>query len=95
MADIYAIVKKNSTIHQAAQASHTVKNSDIIEIAGTHVMIPSTRPVDFGHNVSHAKNRSNRLRRGSMRVMHVMHEGINRALRLTASDLRTYKKLTK
>lgn len=94
MAEIYAIVKKNSTVHQAALASHLVKNSDIIEVAGTHVLVPSSRPVDFGHNVSHAKNRTQRLRRANMHVMRVEHAGETRVMRLTSRDLRTYKKLT-
>ncbi len=94
MAKVYSIVKKNSTAHKNAVLSHSVKGEDILEVTGSHVMIPSRLPVDYGHSVSHAKNRTQRRRVANARVLHVEVDGERKAVRLTNRNLRTFKKLT-
>lgn len=95
MSNIYTIVKKNSTDHQAAVASHTVSGEQILPVGSKHVMIPSKRSVSFGHNVSHAKNRTSRRRMPNLNTIHYsMENGENKAIRLSSRDHRTYKKLT-
>lgn len=90
----YKIVKKNSTDHQEALDSKDIKKTAIIDVAGTHVLIPTIRHIDRGHNVSHAKNRTKRLRMPNKQTLRVEHFGQQLRMKLTARDLRTYKKLT-
>lgn len=94
MAKVYAIVKKNSTAHKNAVLSHKIKGEDILEVTGTHVMIPSRLPSDFGVTVSHAKNRNKHRRASNGQVLHVEVDGEKKAVRLTNRHLRTFKKIT-
>lgn len=94
MAKVYTIVKKNSTAHKEAVLSHAIKGDDILEVTGTHVMIPSRLPSDFGFLVSHAKNRTAHRRKSNGRVLHVEVDGEKKAVRLTNRNLRTFKKIT-
>ncbi len=91
MAQIYSIVKKNTVRHNRAVAK-SGKHS-IIDL-GKHVMVPAQRTISYGHVVSHAKNRTPHRRMPNLRVVHVLVDGVKKALRLSASDTRTFKKLT-
>ncbi len=93
MPQTYSLVKKNSTDHKEALTSRFVKNRDIFAVADSHVLIPVTREASFGHNVSHAKNRTNRLFRPNLRTMSFEHDGQKKSIRITASDMRTYNKV--
>jgi len=90
----YTIVKKGSTAHKSALASRHIRNAVVLPAGDSHVLIPQHRKIDFGHNVSHAKNRVQRLRMPNMRSMKAQIEGVMRSIKLTAKDLRTYKKVT-
>lgn len=95
MSNIYTIVKKNSTDHQAAVTSHTVSGEQILPVGKTHVLIPGKRSVNFGHSVSHAKNRTAHRRMPNLNVIHyALENGESKAIRLSNRDHRTYKKLT-
>lgn len=91
MAKIYTIVKKNTAKH--VQAETKFGKTQVVNL-GKHVMIPSQRVISYGHSVSHAKNKANVRRMPNLRVVHVMLDGMKKALRITAHDARTFKKLT-
>jgi ribosomal protein L28 len=91
---VYTIVKKNSIAHQTALASRFFKKAAIVLAGHTHVLIPSHRSIDFGHNVSHAKNRTRRARMSNMQPMTLEMGGRKISIKLSAHDLRTYKKVT-
>lgn len=95
MAQIYTIVKKNSTAHKSAMESKDVRNAEILTAGPAHVLVPSRRSVSFGHTVSHAKNRKPTRRLDNLRVLTVEVEGTKKAIRISNSDLRTFKKVTK
>lgn len=91
MAKIYTIVKKKTKAHKDAEVVHG--KSSVVDL-GKHVMVPSQRRVSYGHTVSHAKNKTTTRRMPNLRVVHVMLDGMKKALRLSAHDARTFKKLT-
>ncbi len=92
MARIYSIVKKNSAQHQAAVK--TAGKAGVVALGGTHVIVPSERSVSYGNVVSHAKNRTAHRRLSNVRVIHLLVDGVRKAIRLPASQVRTFKKLT-
>jgi ribosomal protein L28 len=92
MAKIYSIVKKNSAKHQTAVK--TDGKAAVVALGGQHVMVPSERQVSAGHYVSHAKNRTPHRRLPNVRVIHLLVDGVRKAIRLPASEVRTFKKLT-
>lgn len=94
MAATYTISKKKSALHLAALASNAIRNQQIIPVGGTHVLIPAKAAVDFGHLVSHAKNRVSTRRMSNQQVVHVAVGGVNTAIRMSHHDLRTYQKVT-
>ncbi|MCD8527018.1 hypothetical protein LRY65_02270 [Candidatus Woesebacteria bacterium] len=73
--------------------SRFVQNRDIFAVGEAHVLIPHTREANFGHNVSHAKNRTNRLFRPNLRTMTLDVEGEKKSFSITNRDARTYKKI--
>lgn len=95
MAQIYTIVKKNSVAHKSALESHKVQNAEILTAGAAHVLVPSRRSVSFGHTVSHAKNRKPTRRLDNLRALTVDVEGTKKTIRVSNSDLRTFKKVTK
>lgn len=92
MAKIYKIVKKNSAKHQAA--TKAVGRAGVVSLGAKHVMVPSEPVASYGHLVSHAKNKTLHRRLSNLRVMHVLVDGVKKAVRLSASEVRTFKKLT-
>jgi len=80
--------------HLSAMASRFIKNVTIVPAGTSHVLIPSHRSIDFGHDVSHAKNRTRRLRMPNMQSMKVEIEGSQYSIQLSAKDMRTYRKVT-
>lgn len=94
MSKVYTIVKKKSPAHQAMLANHDHKNSEILALGEKHVMIPSKLSVNYGHTVSHAKNRTVHRRLANAKVAHVLIDGVKKAIRMKAGDLRTFKKLS-
>jgi hypothetical protein len=91
----YAIVKRNSTAHQQALASRQVKHEEVIAVGTTHVLIPAIRSINYGHDVSHAKNRIARRRMPAENTLHVATGKTVKAIRVSNHDRRTYKKVTK
>lgn len=94
MSQFYKIVKKNSPKHLEVLESHKYKNDSIVPAGGRYVLVPAIRPVDVGNNVSHAKNRTKRRRMSNLRMMRTKVGEITVPVQLTASDLRTYKRVT-
>ena len=92
MARVYSIVKKNTIAHRKGIAGVNKKN--VFRVNATHFMVPSIRNVSTGNLVSHAKNRTPHRRLPNLKVLQVLVDGIKKAVRLSAHDLRTYKKLT-
>jgi ribosomal protein L28 len=95
MAQIYTIVKKNSVAHKSALETNKIKNSEVLTAGSSHVLVPSRRSVNFGHTVSHAKNRKTTRRLDNLRALTVDIEGTKKSIRISNSDLRTFKKVTK
>ena len=93
MPQFYKIVKKNSPEHKSVLASSKFKNSSVLPAGGRYVLVPSSRPIDVGHNVSHAKNRTIRRRLPNLRTMNVVKDEVRVNVQLTASDLRTFKRV--
>ena len=91
---VYTIVKKNSTAHKSAIESVKIKKAAIVAAGDSHVLIPAIKSIDFGHNVSHAKNRTRRLRMPNMQNMKVQMGGRSISISLSAKDMRTYQKAT-
>lgn len=94
MAKVYTIVKKGSAKHREVLASHKHKNTEVLPVNGSHVLVPSRLPVDYGNIVSHAKNRTRHRRLANVKVIHVLVDGMKKAFRLTGRDVRTFKKVT-
>jgi len=93
MPQFYKIVKKNSPEHKAVLTSEKFANSSVFPAGGRYVLIPAARPVDVGFNVSHAKNRTIRRRLPNLRSMNIANGEQKVSVQLTASDLRTYKRV--
>lgn len=94
MSQFYRIVKKNSPEHREVLEGNKYQNSEVLTAGSRYVLIPAIRPVDIGFNVSHAKNRTKRRRLSNLRVMNVPVGEASVSVQLTASDLRTYKRVT-
>lgn len=90
----YTIVKKGSTAHQSAIASRHIKQAVIVPAGKSHVLIPAHRSIDFGHDVSHAKNRVQRLRLPNMQNLKIQIGRSQYSVKISAKDLRTYNKVT-
>jgi ribosomal protein L28 len=88
----YTIVKKGSVAHLSALASRFIKNVMIVPAGKGHVLIPSHRRIDFGHDVSHAKNRVQRMRLPNMQNLKIEIDGSHYSIQLSAKDMRTYRK---
>ncbi len=91
---VYTIVKKNSTAHQSALESVKIKKAAVVPAGDSHVLVPAIKSIDFGHDVSHAKNRVRRLRMPNMQNLKVDIGGRSISIRLSARDMRTYHKVT-
>jgi len=91
---VYTIVKKNGVAHKSALESVKIQKAAIVAAGDSHVLIPAIQSINFGHNVSHAKNRTRRLRRPNMQSMKVDIGGRAISIRLSARDMRTYTKVT-
>lgn len=94
MAQTYALVKKEGEAHNSALTSRFIKNRDIISVGESHVLIPQVRSVSFGHNVSHAKNRTNRRFLSNLQTLTLEVDGVKKSMRVSNRDLRSYKKIT-
>ncbi len=94
MARTYSLIKKDSQEHKAALTSRFIKNRDVVAVGEAHVMIPQRPSVGFGHRVSHAKNRTNRLFRPNLQSLTVEIDGVKKSIRISNRDLRSYKKIT-
>lgn len=94
MPQVYKIVKKNSTAHKAVLSGNKYSNDDVLPVGGTHVLIPAIHRADYGHNVSHAQNRTKHRRLPNMQELRVSVGEKTVKVRLANSQLRTYKKLT-
>lgn len=94
MSQFYKIVKKNSPAHQEVLEGNKHQNSSVLSAGSRYVLIPSIRPVDVGFNVSHAKNRTKRRRHSNLRALTVSAGETKVSIQITASDLRTYKRVT-
>lgn len=93
MAQTYSLVKKESQAHQEALTSRFIQNRDIFAVGDSHVLIPQPPAVEFGHNVSHAKNRTSRQFRPNMQTLSLDVDGEKKSIRVSGRDMRTYKKI--
>lgn len=89
----YTIVKRNSQAHRRV-LSALVKKDAVMPVGDSHVLIPAIRSINYGHDVSHAKNRIARRRLPNENTIHVTAGEQVKAIRLSSHDRRTFKKIT-